>query len=130
MKKREASFADRFGRWIRSNGRLMGSGPYEIKSSRGRDYVPFSAVEEHQEAALLACTTDTGFWYKISDESRGFKPFDGFFFRNSPAFLVFDYPEFFAIMHIGSFVRERAASIRKSLTSERAKDISVRVVYR
>lgn len=125
MKKQEANFTAKFSHWVRVNFKRLQSGPYELKSSRGKDSIPFSAVEEHQLAALSACTTDKGFWYKISDQSQGYKPFDAIFFRNAPAYLVFEFPKSFHIIPVRGFLEEVKNSKRKSLTEARAKEISI-----
>lgn len=125
MKKREALFINIFHSWIRANPFM--TGPYEFKQT-SKSSIPFSSVEEHQVASLIACKSDKGFFYKISDESRGHKPFDGFYFRNSPAYIVIRFPKSFEIIDVEMFVRESKSSIRRSLTAGRAKEISIRSV--
>lgn len=125
MIKREAQFSQRFANWLRSSPQM--SGPYELKQTT-KDSLPFSCVAEHQLNALLACNSDKGFWYKISDQSQGIKPFDGIYYRNSPAWIVIKYPRFFVIIGIQTFIFEKKRSKRKSLTAERAKEISVKTV--
>lgn len=125
MIKREAKFAGKFRSWLRANPFM--TAPYELKQTTSSS-IRFDAVSEHQIDCLMACKSDKGFFYKISDESRGFKPFDGFFFRNSPAYIVIKFPGHFEIIDVETFVKEKLRSLkakRSSLTSSRAKEISI-----
>lgn len=125
MKKREASFTLRFRAWLRANP--MHSGAYELKQTETHS-LPFDAVKDHQVDALVASKSKDGFLYKIGDDSRGFKPFDCFYLRNSFAWVVIKYPTLFVIIDIDAFLLEKQRSSRKSLTSMRAVDISHTVV--
>ncbi len=122
MKKREADFGKRFRAWIRSQSD-MPCAAFELKQTL-IDYIPFSALQEHQEFALLAAAGRTGILYKIGDDSRGVKPFDFFHLRRSEAFVVIKYPKGFEVIAIENFIAERDRSTRKSLTYERAQAIS------
>ncbi len=121
IKKREADFGLQFRKWIEKNPRI--SAAYELKQCTTS--LPFNAVEDHQVAALMTVKGRKGFIYKISDESRGQKPFDCFYLRNAPAYVVIKYTGFFCMIDIETFVMERDRSKRKSLTGGRAKEISV-----
>jgi len=127
MIKLEAKFCTIYQQWILARGYKKGvqSAPWEAKHCRGKDSIPFDDVPEHQRASLFACTTDRGHIYKISDQSSGQKPFDGVYFRNSPAYLVFAYTKMFYIISIHNFLHEVKTSKRKSLTEQRAKEISI-----
>lgn len=126
MKKSEQSFATIYQQWVRAGGyKRIQSAPWEAKHCRGKDAIPFAEVPEHQRNALLACTTDKGYIYKISDQSAGTKGFDGFFFKNSPAYLVFAYTKKFYIISIHNFLHEDKVSKRRSLTEDRAKEICI-----
>lgn len=127
MRKTEQKFCTIYQQYLRANGakRNIISAPWEAKHSRGKDSIPFADVPEHQRNALLACTTDKGFCYKISDQSSDTKPYDGFFFRNSPAYLVFAYTKKFYIISIHNFLHEDKVSKRRSLTEERANEICI-----
>lgn len=106
----------------------MDSSAFELKQTLTNS-IPFSAVQEHQIDALLASKSHTGFLYKIADDSRGTKPFDMVYFRNSNAYIVIKFPDCFTIIDVGDFLKERDyLSKRKSLTSDRAKAISFKTV--
>lgn len=127
MIKREAAFTPVFHSWLRAHFKEWMTSPYELKQTTTGS-ISFSCVREQQLNALVACTTDRGFYYKISDESSGFKPFDGVFFRNSPAWIIIKFPGKFEIIEINTYVLEMNRSKRKSLTSQRANEISVKTV--
>lgn len=126
MNKDEAKFTPRFRSWLRANPQV--SGAFELKHTRGKDYLPFREVVEHQLDALLACVGDRGFSYKISDDSIGAKPFDLLYYRNSGAYIVISYPDFFCLITVKKFIKEKENSTRKSLIADRAKVIAEIVV--
>lgn len=96
----------------------------EIKICKTKS-LPFSRLEEHQKNALLnakhGCVV-----HKIAD--CGYQnPFDAFMLCNEPAFVVVMFykrgqKEFFAI-DIDDWVKEEAASVRRSLLESRARQI-------
>lgn len=126
MKKREADFGTYFRHWLKANP--MFSGAFELKQTTGKS-MPFSDVQDHQIEALQAANSKHGILYKAPDDSRGIKPFDYFYLRNAPAWVVVKFPDAFHIISIGNFVAEKEKSKkpkeRKSLTSARAREISV-----
>lgn len=83
--KREADVTPRVLDWFRSHH----NGPcaIEIKAT-GDNSIPRSALEPHQRTALLAASTPSGVVHKISDQSRGSKPFDAFKLSGVPAYVV------------------------------------------
>ncbi len=125
MQKREANFGLLFRHWHKANIRRM---PYhfnfELKQTT-KDSISFSDVQEHQIEFLLAGQNGNGLMYKIPDDSRGIKPFDGFFCSNIPGYIIIKFPKYFEIISVSTFVLERDRSKRKSLTSSRAREISV-----
>lgn len=122
--KREAKFGLLFRHWLKANPRL--SGAFELKQTT-RNSLPFNAVAEHQLEALRAVNND-GLLYKAPDDSIGQKPFDYFYLRNAPAYVVVKFPKFFVAITIETFILEKSRSKRKSLLSGRAKDIASFVV--
>lgn len=101
----------------------MPSAAFELKQCGSS--LPFNAVQEHQVDALMSCKSPSGLLHKISDESRGYKPFDMFYLRHSLAFVVILFGNIeFSIIDIEVFLMEKKRSKRKSLTMARARDIS------
>ena len=123
--KREAKFTLQFRHWLKKNP--MMSGAFELKQSITNS-LPFSAVREHQVDALLATNSDKGLLWKIPDDSISSKPYDLFYLRNAGAWVVIKYPDCFCIININLFLEEKTCSLRKSLTSSRAKEIATVVV--
>lgn len=124
MLKREAKFTTLFLTWVKKE--YKNTGAFEIKSTRGKNYLPFSEVKPHQLRALRI--TKHGFFaYKISDAAIGYKPFDCFSMAFMPAYIVISYPEFFCLIDIDTFEQIMILSARenvKSLDSETAKEYS------
>lgn len=126
MKKREAAFSTRFGRW--ANHHLRPPAYWETKHTLGKDYLPFTAVKKHQRAWALAAIGPNGKSYKISDQGAGHKPGDGILFGMMDAWIAIQYPGCFVVIDIEKFLEEEKKSDRKSLTEKRAKQIAAYVV--
>ncbi len=82
--KREANVTPRILAWVKEN---MGSCVVEIKATAGRS-IARSALLPHQEAALKAAESSTGIIHKISDAGHVRTPFDAFYLKNTPAYVV------------------------------------------
>lgn len=127
MIKSEAKFQTVFSHWVKAEfltDENLGGYAFELKHTRGKNSLPFSAVEDHQLHALEAAS-GKGFFYKISDESQGYKPFDCFALRGCEAYIVIKYPSFFVLIRVDDFIEEKSRSKRKSLTIERARELAV-----
>jgi len=125
LKKREANFGLTFRHWLKANPLI--SGAFELKQTTS-NALAFNAVKEHQLDALLAAESKTGILYKAPDDSQGIKPFDYFYLRNALSFIVIKYPKFFVLIEPERFLKEKEKKERKSLTSQRAKEIATYVV--
>lgn len=116
---KEKNFQTKFSHWLKNVYKRTGA--FELKQTKTNS-LPFNAVVEHQREALLAVRTST-LVYKIPDV--GFQnPFDCVSLTQQPAYVVIKYPKGVAIIPIGIFIMEEARSKRKSLTWERAKQLS------
>ena len=117
---KEKQFQRRFRHYLQSVRTKTGA--YELKVARGPS-LPFSALAEHQEHALLAAK-HAALIYKISDDALGQKPMDMFCLFNTEAFVVVLFgTEFFGI-DIDRWRGEKKTARRKSLTKERAEVIA------
>lgn len=126
MQKREANFTLTFRHWLKAHPMPV-SAAFELKQTT-LNMIPFSVVEEHQIEALRAVQTESGLLYKAPDDSRGYKPFDLFYLRRSPGFVVIKFRAEFCIISVDAFTLERGSSERKSLTVARAREIAVKTV--
>lgn len=125
MNKQEAKFTLLFRHWLKANPRM--SAAYELKQCGSS--LPFDALQEHQADALMAVKSPLGLLYKAPDDSRGVKPFDLFYLRQAPAYIVILFgKKEFSIIDIETFLLEKKRSVRKSLTLERAREISTLTV--
>lgn len=116
-------------------------GLFELKICKGTS-LPFSAVDDHQIEALLNGSSERGIYHKISDapfgHSGGFrfhkpKPFDCFFLRNVPAYVVICWyiprkKKAFHYIPVKSFIKKRDAVERKSLTEQMSAEIAEEVL--
>lgn len=127
MIKREAQFTVLFRHYLNRYPPDR-STVYELKQTT-TDSIPFADVKEHQIDALMSAKWgDKGLLYKAPDDSRGIKPFDLFYVRQTPAFIVIKFPKLFCFIDVETFIEEKKRSKRKSLTVDRAKEISWRVI--
>lgn len=124
MKKREANFQTIFNQYLRKK-RLVGF--FELKDAKG-DSLPFSAVKEHQLSGLISAS-NMGFVWKLSDEDSRQKPFDCFYASPANGYVVIKYGKVFYIILAQTFELERDLSTRKSLTKQRAKELSTSEVF-
>lgn len=68
------------------------SGVFELKITKGKS-IAFNKLAEHQKMYLMNANCDIGTYWKISDIAVDFrkvsqKPFDCFYLKNTPAFVV------------------------------------------
>lgn len=129
MQKKEAKFQTLFNHWLKANLKSMkGSGfAFELKDTKGKNYLPWEAVKPHQLAYLLA-GSGKGMIYKISDQSRGYKPFDCFMLKKAKCFVVINYPGFFCLIEANDFLKAKTRSPKKSLISDEARQIASLVI--
>ena len=121
--KREAKFNSAFRDWLKEHP--MPSGAFEIKQTT-TDSLSFDSLKEHQLWALLTVKNNQ-LIFKIPDVGYQ-NPFDFFYFNKAEAYIVIKYPEFFCLIDIDDWIKENASSVRRSLTSSRAKEIASVVV--
>lgn len=125
MKKSEQKFQTEFNTWLKTVYKRTGA--YELKHTRGKSYLPFSEVKEHQIRALQIAKNGV-LAYKIPDDSMSYKPFDCISLAGEPARVVIKYSDFFVLIDVETFVLESKRSKRRSLTAARAKEIAILVV--
>lgn len=123
---KESSFGILFRHWVFAHAQQLISSTFEIKQT-SIDSIPFSCVEDHQVDFSTAIRWgDKG--ALIRNESGSVGAPDYSFYKNAPAFIVIKYPTFFVLIDIDTFLLEKKRSKRKSLTSERAKEIAWKTV--
>lgn len=137
MSFKERDFQTLFGKYLKEKPPLQ-SEVYELKVCKNRS-IPFDAVAEHQEEALLDAISERGVYHKISDQPfiKGHakmrytikKPFDCCVIKAYAAFVVVLYyqprqPKNAILIDIRDWIKERETCGRKSLHEERAKYIA------
>ena len=124
-KKDEAELGLKFRKWVFANESLF-AGSYELKDSRGKDYISFSEITEDQVDSALRTMSSKGNLIRIVSGSVG-SP-DYVLLKNMPAYVVIKYPKGCYLIGIETLLLEKERSKRKSLTEERAKEISIKSV--
>lgn len=123
--KQEADFSIRLRHYLKAHP-LPISCPLEVKDTRGKEYLSYAELKDEQVNNALASKSDKGNLIRISMGTVGAP--DYAWYRNSPAYTVIKYPSGFVFIDIETFILERDTSRRKSLTWERAQEISIRTV--
>lgn len=125
-KKKEADFGLTFRSWWKYNHHRIVSGSYELKDTRGKNYLLYSEVTDEQIKSGLANKSDIGNLIRVINGTIGTA--DYILLRNSYAYIVIKYPKKFCIIDIETFILEKHKNKRKSLTFERACEIAILVV--
>ena len=120
---KENNFTTIFEKYIRAKKM---HGVFELKQTDA-DSIPFSKVEAHQLESLIA-TQNTGFLHKISDSDPRRKAFDLLYTRPLVGYIAIRFPKVTCVITVNNFIFERDKSKRKSLTVERAKEISTYIL--
>lgn len=125
-KKREADFSILFRHWVMANPlSLPDACTFEHKQTT-TDSIPFSALEEHQAIYSNAIrNSKKGVLMRMQGVNG--EP-DYCYYRTKTAFIVIKYPDAFHIITVTNFIHEKETSHRKSLTSARAREISIKSI--
>lgn len=131
---RERDFQTEFGK----RNKIVGV--FELKFCKGKS-LPFSALAEHQEQALLAVSSIKGLHYKIFDspffkDPKGRmrftkpKPFDCFFLKGTSAYVVIMFwiprkKKNVYYIKIDDWLAMKNESNRKSTTEEMASAYAI-----
>lgn len=122
MKNTEAKFGILFRHYLKANPQITTA--FELKQS-STDSISFSALEEHQSIYLQAIKSKKGVLVRVQGVNG--EP-DYIYLRNSPACVVVKFPSEFSIIDITTWLAEQKRSKRKSLTVQRAREISINTV--
>ena len=125
MRRSEADFSVRLRHYLKANP-LPISCPLEVKDTRGKDSFSYAELKEEQINNALASKSNKGNLIRVSTGTIGAP--DYCYYRGSPAYVVINYPRGFVLLDIETLLLERLKNKRKSLTWERAKEISIRTV--
>lgn len=122
-KQREATSSIDLKHWIEKNQKFTCA--LEVKDSAGKDSIPFSVVADKQIAYANQASGPKGAWIRVQGVNG---EQDYIWLINTPSYIVIKYPKCFCIITIGNFLFEKEKSKRKSLTLERAREISTKVI--
>ncbi len=118
--KKEADFGLKFRTWILKKDPKMPSGNYELKDSRGKEWIPFAEITTEQIDSAYRSEKENLIRVVVGTPGAP----DYIYQRHVPTFFVIKFPKSAEVISLGSYLLERGRSNRKSLTSERAKAIS------
>lgn len=120
----ESKSAIVFRHWVRANGKDFVTSAIETKDTRGKSYLNFSEVSEAQIRWLLAIkTSENGVLLRIIPIAEGMP--DYIFLKKESAFIPIKYPKKIELIDIETFILEKKRTKEKSLTSQRAHEISI-----
>lgn len=119
LNKKEADFGIEFRRWWEKHPL---EGEIELKDTRGKNSLPFSAFSSDQEAVARMATEGRGVLVRRAQGTVGGADYSGLV--RAPYWIVVRFPKGFEVISVGTFLLEKSKSRRKSLTSARAREIS------
>lgn len=125
LNQHEAKFGTRLAEWMYENPDKFVTSSMETKDTKGKNYLPFVAVETPQVNYAKRISGPKGAFIRVTGTDG--QP-DWIWMVNSPAWIVIKYPEFFCMVSIGNWEYEKSKSKAKSLSSERARQIGTIVV--
>jgi hypothetical protein len=122
MKHKEADVSVVFRHWLRANPTRFPTCDFEMKQT-GTPSIPFSCLQENQvDFGTAIQHSPKGVLVRVQGVNG--EP-DYSWKRNVPVFLVIKFPQKIEVISLDTFLFEKSKSQRKSLTSDRAKEISV-----
>lgn len=118
LKHREADFGLQFRAWIKDNWHETAC--FELKQSKSNS-ITFRCLEDHQIRYNLAERKLVRVQGTIGEP-------DYINLENVPSYIAIRFKSESYIIKIEDFLKEKQNSARKSLTSERAKEISIKII--
>ena len=119
-RKSEADFGVVFRKWWNAHPL---AGEIELKDTGGKDYLPFSSFSPDQETVAIMAMGPKGVLVRRAAGTAGGADYSGLV--NAPYWLVIRFNRSFEVISVGMFLLEKSKSTCKSLTSARAREISV-----
>lgn len=116
MNKYEAKISNKIAIWFLEE--VNESCPFEIKHTKGDNFINMNAFAEHQKHSLEACTTKHGFVWKIPDANMRHLPFDYMIYKKSPAFVIIRYPGVITVIHIQDLLKVKTPSLSEDKAIE------------
>jgi hypothetical protein len=120
MQQREAKSSILFRHWIKANPQF--SSAWENKDTRGKSSLPFSEVSQAQLDYGMAIKGPKGVLLRVQAVAEGMP--DYVYLRNAPSWIIVKYPSAFEIIDVETFIMEKKRSKSKSLSHQRAREIS------
>lgn len=119
-KHKEADFGLKFREWIEEA--LPPSAAYEHKTTAGKPTLAFGELSEMQIHRGLQISGKKGCLIRIQLGTTGAP--DYIWLKEVPYYVTIEYPQGFVMISINAFYNEKRSSKTRSLTWERAIEIS------
>jgi hypothetical protein len=119
-KKKEASDGLEFREWFFKQ-KSMPVGDYELKDSRGKNYISFNEITEEQENSAKRTMSAKGNLTRVVVGTPGTA--DYIYRKYNQSFFVITYPKGTEVISLENLLFEKEKG-KKSLTYDRAKAIS------
>lgn len=114
-----------FRTWFASHRAEFDNASFELKDSRGKDYIPFNEITDEQVDSALRTMSDKGNLVRVVKGTVGTG--DYLYHRHADAYLVATYRRNTYLIPMERFIYERDCSERKSLTEIRASQIGTQI---
>lgn len=118
-KTREMDFGVRLANWLAKNP--ISTASIEIKHTRGKNYFNYSELSDKQIAYAQVISGSQGVLIRV--EGHNGEP-DYIWMREEPAYIAIRYPGNTCLITINNLLYEINTRKQKSLTLQRAKEIS------
>ncbi len=126
MIKHESKSSVLFRHWLMANPELTSTCAFEMKDSRGKDSISFAEIKEPQiDYGRAIMESPKG--VLIRTLGGGGEP-DYIFLKKENSFTVIKFPNCFCVINTRLLGNMKIMSAKKSLTLEKAKEISERVI--
>lgn len=119
-KLHEFNLEEKFRKWFFT--RKMPNGDYELKDTRGKNYINYKEIADEQIDSALRTQSIKGNLTRIVNGTPGAPDYT--FRRSLFAFFVIHYPLSTEIISVDNLLFERDRNKKKSLTYDRAVAIS------
>ncbi len=126
MIKRESKSSILFRHWVMANPQITKTCTFEMKDTRGKDYLRYAEVKTHQiDYGRAIMESEKGVLIRVQGTNG--EP-DYVFLKKEPAFIVIKYPDCFCIVGVYEFWKQSTSGSGASLPSARARKIAYEVI--
>lgn len=126
MIKHESKSGTRFKHWVHANAERLATSTFEMKDSRGKEYLPWKELKMKQLDYGLAIEEGKKGAFIRTQGGNG-EP-DYIFLKYVPAYIVIKFPSCFCMIDVLKVWENMPIGQKGSLTVEEAKRIADEVI--